>query len=1042
MEEGTVSKGKPGRWSGERGLAPVTAAIVMLIVVVLVGGVGYVAFNAVKQNPKTIQSCQPANSPACSALAVTHDVTLQTPFKTAQAGTVVPFSAILPSGETSNAFKFNFGDGTIVNSTTPATTHSYASPGTYIVSVTAVVSGTTHDNYHSLAVVGVTASYSQTSASNLPGVGGVITANSSTNAGATAILQPGGFVSVLGSYTAAPTNPLFSLAPPTITASSGATISNAVATNSTASAKVSFNNPGVYWVTFVGTASSSSGTPTTVHQNYIWSAFVAPSSVHAGAAGSAVTKSPHQGKLNIYELAPGGSTSSDPAVDYETVGYEPILNVYQSLVAYNGSSTGPTFASYVPQLATCVPGSPACQKLYGNSLSDGQNFTFVIDHGAQFYDPKGGGGSGTHWGVYPSDVVFSLARTMSFATLPCYSCNNGWIVTQALLPLGNSSSIPGVPTWDGGIHSARNNTPSHVFASMSVNDSKWCPATAMSAEHGCVTFHATGGGAEMGGLGVGPGQGLLWPYFLELIADNLGGSIVPCGWFSTSPQSAGIPGWTYGSAASAYQGDHPCKLPGGTTTTTDPAFTTAVNAIGATGWDTYQTSGSSPPFWGAVQWSMVGSGPYYLSNLAPAQSYVLTANPAYVQPEYCNYAGCEPAVKAYASQVTVTWETTQVQGEQAYASGVADFASIPSTDAALLLQLVQQGKIGALSFPSISFYFFPFDFAFNTVGAQRYTSNPITVQSDWFSHVGIRQFFAHAYPYQTIGQSINTKDGIQYYFNYGGAIPQFMANYYPTNVSWPSGDPVADSTIVGSAGWWWKQVTTVGTPWYTPAAAACSSSSPCELPMFGETGAPDLDQRIALWQSEVGKITNGAVKLDALDINFVDLVINSLFSGPYANAMPVYQLGWAPDYPDPTDYMAPMYVPDGSYTASDTVREQTTQTQFNASSCHTWKDYAYYAGLGTGAVTSWVSENCQGAAYAAMTLAMKIAATMPAGPARVTMYAMIEQIANQLALYIYWGQQNEVYTYASWINGTSINTNVTIGGGSDQLWYGITGNGL
>ena len=51
----------------------------------------------------------------------------------------------------------------------------------------------------------------------------------------------------------------------------------------------------------------------------------------------------------------------------------------------------------------------------------------------------------------------------------------------------------------------------------------------------------------------------------------------------------------------------------------------------------------------------------------------------------------------------------------------------------------------------------------------------------------------------------------------------------------------------------------------------------------------------------------------------------------------------------------------------------------------------------------------------------------------------VESIANKLALYGYYGQANEVYTYASWIDSTTINTNPTIGGGTDQPWYNING---
>jgi hypothetical protein len=392
--------------------------------------------------------------------------------------------------------------------------------------------------------------------------------------------------------------------------------------------------------------------------------------------------------------------------------------------------------------------------------------------------------------------------------------------------------------------------------------------------------------------------------------------------------------------------------------------------------------------------------------------------------------------------VSVTWETSQVPGEQAYASGTADFASIPATDTAFMLQLIQAGKISATSFPSISIYFYPFDLDFNVVGAKTYSSNPITVQSDFFSNVGVRQFFAHAYPYQTIEQTIGTKDGIQFQFNYGGAIPQFLANYYPTNVSFPLTDPSTDASTPGTAAWWWAQVTTTGTPYYDSNLTACTTSSPCELPFFGETGAPSLDLQTALWAAEISSLSGGRLKMDVVDINFITLVINSLYSGAYNDPMPFYTLGWAPDYPDPTDYVSPLYLPGASYPGGDALSNQLANPAFDAASCHQGANLSDFAWWSNEAQTVGVSNACQGAAYSAMLVGMAAAAVLAAGPTRVLYYAMVEQIANGLALYTYWGQTNEVVTSASWVDPTSYNSNVTIGGGTDSTWFTITGNEL
>ncbi|MCI4351691.1 MAG: ABC transporter substrate-binding protein, partial [Thermoplasmata archaeon] len=866
--------------------------------------------------------------------------------------------------------------------------------------------------------VGVAPAFTSAAAGNEPGVTGSIVTNSTLVAGTppTSILQPGGSVTFAGSYTSAPTNPLFSFGAPKIVPSTGGTISGTpVVGNTSATATVQFPTPGTYTVSFVGVATSGS---LSAYQNFTWTVFVAPSGLHAGMAGAGAATSPHKGMLNVYELAPGGANSEDPAVDYESNGYEPILNVYQTLIAYNGSQTGPTYVSYVPQLAACVPGSPACATLFGSSLVKGDNVTFVLDAAANFYDPT----TKASWGVWPTDVLFSVARTMSFANIPSFGGNNGWILEQSLLPTGNKN-------WDGGIHAARNNTPGNIYQHVILNGTD-CPATATTspAYHGCVTFWANGAGHS-------------WPYFFELISDNFGSSVVPCGWFSAAPQSAGIPFWTQGNVSG--NGDHPCSAPG------QNGYGLSPTTIGAnpTAWDNFQARGAVPPFWGNVQFAMAGSGPYYLAAYQPGLSYLLQANPGYVAPSFCHGAGCEPAAGQYAPKVSVVWEASQTPGEQAYSAGVADFAAIPQTDTALALALIAQGKIQALTFPSLTVDFFPFNLLFSAPQAAKYTSNPITVQPDFFSYLAVRQFFAHAYPYTTIEQTVNTRDGIQYFFNYGGAIPQFMANYYPSNVSFPTGDPCASTTSPTCAIYWWTQARTVASPYYDKELAACSPSSPCEVPLFGQTGAPDLDQKMALWAASIGIISGGAVKVDTLDINFIDAVINSLFSPPGGNAMPFYRLGWSPDYPDPTDYVAPLYLPDSTYTAADTVAEQLgvgVSTAFNASSCDAsigpYTNYLAYVHVAQS--TGGIPNNCQGDAYSAMTYLEGLAAVQAPGPQRALLYNWVEQIANALSLYTYSYQWNIVETYASWVSGSTLSTNVVIGGGQDNLWYSVGGNGI
>jgi PKD domain len=1041
-EEGTVTE-KVGRWHGRRGLSTITAMIVMVIVVVLVGSGAYFGLTAVGPSSSTVTGCQPAGSQGCTQFTV-HTLSVLAPFKSAQTGQTVPFTVILGSG-TSTDFTFNFGDGTpVVTSKVPTVDHVYRNPGTYLVQVSASVNGQPVDNLADLTQISISESYASLSAGNAPNVGGEIISNSTSTSGATAVLQSGGTLAVGASYLALPTNPDFIADKPTLKVTgttTGASTPTTTTTNTTLASSLSFTNTagGTWVLSAIGNATGiGPDAGVTVALEYNWTVVVAPSGTHGGLAGAGSgATDPHPGTIIYYSTAEGGAQSLDPSIAYDTVSYEPILNVYEGLIMYNGSETGPTPASYVPVLSTCVPGpaSASCAALYsGDTLynSSTNAFTFPIVKGAMFYDPYTTKG----WQVYPSDVAFSIARTMGFADLPAKGDHNGWILTQALLPGMNSPGpLAANVSWDGGIHAPYNNTPQGIFSSFAINDSAYCPASTSSVPNvGCITIFADGNHQA-------------WPYFLELIADQLGSSVESCGWMSATDSNggdAGIPYWTENNITGA--GDQPCTLPGGATSSSQGSLSNWLNTTPATAWDTWEGLGAGSTnnggSVGRVIGAMVGSGPFYNLSYQPGLTYELKASPVYTANPYCSWTGCMPKRNDTAQKVEVTWETNIAEGEQALAAGVADTAGVPSTDFPLLVQLIEEGKAQALSFPTLSIYFYPFNLNFQLSGAQHFTTSPINVPTNWFSYVGMREFWETSFPYQTQISTILTSNGIATGFNYGGAIPEFMANYYPTNVSWPSLDPANACTVGYASGtgpnsplcptYWWNQMTNTSSPYYDPEVAACSTGNPCQVPLVGETGAPQDDEVNQLWVNQMDLQSGGKLRVAYQDINFLNLVLNSLYSTPYNNPMPIFTLGWAPDYPDPTDYMVPLYLPDSTYTASDTVSQMLGLD--NSTSC--WaQGFSYY-------VNNPISQACQGAAFAWMNVEIAQAAVLGAGPARVLLYDMIEQIANKLALYVYQYQANEVEIFAPWIDASSTNTNVTIGGGTDFTWWSMTGNGV
>lgn len=1008
------------------------AASTLIAVVVLVGAGSFVLFETVGPQNAKVERCTPASSAGCRS-ADGHGLSVLVPFATAQIGLSIPFTVLLPSGSAATSYEFNFGDGTPwVASTLGTVGHAYSNPGLYLVQVNATIDGAVEDNLHDLASITIEGGLAATAlgGGQAPLLSAQILANSSTSSLPSGVLRTGDSITVEGSYLAPPTNPDFIDQPPTVLASHGAGApAVTAASNESVAATVEFPSAGIYTVTVVG---SSTGTGhylgETATSEYEVTVVVPPSGVRAGLRTTASVSDPHPGTIIYYSGAAGGARTLDPAQAYDGASAEPILSVYEALVMYNGSQTGPAPSDFLPVLAACVPGpqSSSCSALYGSTLynQSTSSYTFPLVRGAMFFDP----GTGHGWPVYPSDVLFSIARTLGFADLPGKGANNGWILAQALLP-GPANAIDAAnASWDNGLHYPYNNTAQNILGSMIVNGSG-CPEAALTnGNPGCITFVADGNGQP-------------WPYFLELVADQEGGSVASCGWESSTASSggqAGLPGWTEGGPVSD-SGDHPCLLPGGATSSTSPAYTAAVEQFASTAWDQYQYVGATSGI-GNVYKEMVGSGPFYLppNGYLPGISYMLRASPVYAPNSACTWSGCMPPRGHTAQTVEVTWETDPAQGEQALASGVADFAAIPSTDAPFALQLIQQGKLSAREFPTLTVSLFNFNMNFNLASAQTLTSNPVSVPPDWFSYLGMRQFFATAYPYTTIRDSVLTVDGFTAGFPYGGAIPEFMANYYPTNISWPAQDPSQSCAGPGATtdlcpAWWWDQITTPSSPYYDPEAIGCSVAQPCRLPIMGTTGFPQLDEQMALWQRSIAALTGGRVQISATDLNYLNLDLNGFYSSPGQNALPLFVSAWSPDYPDPTDYVGPLYAPNSTFTYPDAVAQQLGL--YVGPTCPT--GYAYYAALPLP-----VSQGCEGAAYLAMTQALNAAAVAPAGPERALLYNMAEHIADQLALYVYSYQADQTFTCAAWIMPTTLDTNVTTGGGGDLVWWTIGGNGV
>lgn len=1033
---------------GRRGISGITAAIILVVVVVVVGGAGYAGLSAAggSSSSSPPAACAPLTSPVCSTSARVNDVVLfvpyqpgygQTAFQSSQ-GATLPASVYLTNGETASSFSVNWGDGTTSTQGTTSFTHAYSGLGSYVVSATATVSGVTHTGTSYLFPVVIGPSTTTESSGHFPGISASF--SNGTTGGTRPWIHAGGTVTVAASYSSLPSAAGYTALPPSITASSGATLVQNGSSADAAMSTYSFSTAGVYTLTFVGPISTPTGT---VDQNYIWTVYVGVTGSTLACtyctSGGSSGGSPHPGTIYSYEIAAGGATSLDPSVDYETVGGEVIMNVYEQLVNYNASSTG----SFVPVLSTCVPGAAttgpnSCTAQFGNDLNgpltgstgQGTYWTFPISPTAQFYNPS----NGAHWGVYPTDVMFSILRTMMWLQTPSQYVYNGWIIGQALLPYQTTAG------WDNNIHTPWNNTPQNMLDSMLINDTAYCPASAIANDHGCITF-------------VADGSSQTWPFFLEFVEDMEGASVVPCGWFSA--HGGGIPG---GWGTSVAGGDGPCMLPDGGTTTNNSAWTSYVNGLAPTAYDNLIEQGALNPYQPqpSVRWSVVGSGPYYPVSVNVGQGYVLKANPYYAKPTCVAAPGCYPAPGSYAPNVYVFWDSSSTAGIEQYIAGQADFASFYPTDTPTILNLVKEGKIGLLSVPTLDVFNFGYNFWLNDSATEAASSLTMNVPPDFFDNPGLRAFLSAAFPYNYSLNEINTADGITYDDNLGGAIPNGMGDYYPTNISWPGYDvatgtwsnPSTSYSATGGAAYWWSQITNPSSSYYDAELVAdCTSGSPCTWPTVSELGAAPLDSAVDAWNTYIYQISNHTLDPTRWDPTFSTLVANSA-DPPGTSPFPIEIDGWAPDYPDPTDYMVPYYAANGSYTYGAGLGQvllggptaplgtplspgpyycpEVSAGQLGSTVAQNFSALQYWAN------GPLVNQTCQGSADQVMNWWMNYNSVNSNLQNRILIYNMIEHLANNLELYMYYEQEVGIGSYANWINPSTITTNSVQPG---QQWY-------
>ena len=438
------------------------------------------------------------------------------------AGGSTTFSATVtpPAFVTKTGLEWNFGDGQKQTTTTDTAPHTYSTPGNYFVLATATLSnGKVTDNSQGLFPVQVGAAPAPANPNPL-GITtslGALAFNKTLSSSGAPFIPTGGHIVFVGAVGQPSkfkyvtlvdplanryTNYSWNVTKLKLDFGDGSTpvtvgtdaVPHPASDEPNVTSDHSYANGGIFLATLQVTTGNFSNTQT--NRTPVWQP-VATGETQTTTVGMTVPVGSYHpltysgnvikpGIITNMEAVTGGYTSLDPALDYESTGFEVIANVYEELIQYNGTST----SEFVPVIADQIP-----SVANGQITPDFLNYTFHIRQGLKFSngDP-----------VTPLDVKYSITRTMLMNSGSPFP--PGWIISQFFIP---GQFIAGIAT--------AAETYSLVNDAITVND------TAQT-----VRFHL-----------IAPAPPLL---FFQVMADPLGGAIVDHLWLeSTGPKLTWTP---------------------------------------------------------------------------------------------------------------------------------------------------------------------------------------------------------------------------------------------------------------------------------------------------------------------------------------------------------------------------------------------------------------------------------------------------------------------------------------------------------------------
>jgi ABC-type oligopeptide transport system substrate-binding subunit len=357
-----------------------------------------------------------------------------------------------------------------------------------------------------------------------------------------------------------------------------------------------------------------------------------------------------------------------------------------------------------------------------------------------------------------------------------------------------------------------------------------------------------------------------------------------------------------------------------------------------------------------------------------------------------------PGVPGYGHMANETiyiqWEKDPDTALLIVKSGQTDLVTgLPTFDYPAMAKLQSQGKLTITTFPTLSIYWFEYNFNVNTTMLPSIGPG-YTVPQYYFTNLDVRRAWAYAFNYTNYVNQIwgNAIYGAQFNFHYTGIIPIGMPGYMtPTQLTQAGANvPVYNLTIA-------KQ--------YMYASGLYNTT--ISIPIIIYAGDPQDFAAATAWASVMSSIDPN-IKAAPVYMEF-EQIIGYMVGGE--NPMPIYILGWAPDYPFPSDYIIPMYQENGTYGAANSWNPQT---------------------LITAGQPAQATELSQMNTY--------IADSQSTGNSTVALkyYDQAEVLGVNLTFYTYLIQTNGFWYYSSALHGVQYEQNAIFSGGADTdyayLW--------